>query len=79
VVDEDRDVRSRTGVLDSAQLGGSFPLAVDGGVERVAVQREDDRDEVRPSVRIGRRQPGNARSRQPRIRHLAQILPNGAQ
>src|SRR5213593_2425306 len=60
VVDEDRDVRSDARVLDPPQCPRALRLAVDGRVEGVAVESEHDWDEVRPSVRIDRRQPGDA-------------------
>lgn len=63
VVDEDCHVRARTGVLDPPELRRPFRLAVDGGVDRVAVECEDDRDEVRPPVRVGCRQPSDTRAR----------------
>jgi Luciferase-like monooxygenase len=62
VVDEDGDVGSSARVLDSPQLGRALRLAVDCRIERVALECEDDRDDVRPAVW--------------RVVHFGVILPN---
>src|SRR5262249_44488660 len=61
VVDEDRDLGPGPRVLDPAQRPRALRLAVDRGVERVAVEHEHDRDGRRPPVGIGRREPRHAR------------------
>jgi hypothetical protein len=61
VVDQDRHVRAGARVLDSPQRPRALRLGVDGRVERVAVDGEHDRDEMRLPVRIGCRQPCDAR------------------
>jgi hypothetical protein len=63
MIDEDRDVGPGAGVLDPTQLRRTLRLEVDRGIERVAVEREHDRDEMRPAVGIRRGQPCNARRR----------------
>ena len=63
MVDEDRHVGTNAGVLDSAKHLRPFRLPVDGRVQRVALDREHDRDEVRPPVRIRCREPRNTRRR----------------
>ncbi len=60
VIDEDGDVGTRAGVLDPPQPLRALRLAVHGGVEGVALEGEDDRDQVRPPVGVGRRQPRDA-------------------
>jgi probable F420-dependent oxidoreductase len=76
VVDEDRDLRASTRVLDPPERGRALRLAVDGRVERVAFDREHDRDEVRSPVGIRRRQPGHPCRRYSRVVHFGVILPN---
>ena len=61
-IDEDRDLGPHAGVLDPAERPGAFRLRVDGGVEGVTREREDDRDEMRPAVRVGGREVRDSRS-----------------
>jgi antitoxin SocA-like protein len=63
VVDKDRDVWPGAGVFDAPQLGRALRLAVDRGIERVAVEREHDRNQVRTAVWVRRRQPRDSRRR----------------
>ena len=57
-----RDLRAGAGVLDPTQTLRPLRLAVDGRVEGVAVERERDRDEVRPPVGVDRREPRDPRA-----------------
>src|SRR5262249_20273467 len=76
VVDEDGHVRPCARVLDPAQAPRPLRLLVDRGIERLAVEDEHDRDEMRPSVRVDRREPRHARLRQySRLVHLGVTLP----
>jgi hypothetical protein len=65
VVDQHSDVRSCARVLDPPQRARALRLLVDRAVEGVAGEREYDRDEVRPTVRVDRRQPRDAGVRNP--------------
>src|ERR671934_2350969 len=76
VVDEDRHIRTGAGVLDPAERPRALRLAVDRRVQRLAVEREDDRHEMRPPVGIGGRQPGYTCRRYARVVHFGVILPN---
>jgi probable F420-dependent oxidoreductase len=80
-IDEDGDMRVRSGVLDAAKGARALPLRVDGRVEGLAVEREHDRNEMWPSVGIDggeSRDPrvGHLASQYARIVHLGVILPN---
>jgi hypothetical protein len=70
VIDEDCDVGPGAGVLDALQLRRTLWLAVNRCVKRVAIEREHDRDEVRPAVRIRRRQSGHSRCCQSGVAHF---------
>jgi len=61
VVDEDRHVGTCARVLDPAKRARSLRLLVDRRVERVALDYEHDRDEMRPPVGIRCRQPCDTR------------------
>jgi probable F420-dependent oxidoreductase len=81
VIDEDGDVGVRPDVLDSLERGRPLRLRIDRRVERVLLEREDDRDEMGTAVRADRRQardPGRSHERSLYIRamHLGVILPN---
>jgi hypothetical protein len=61
VVDQHLDVRVRLDVAQALQRARAFGLLVDGGIERVAVEREADRDDVGTSLRVDGGQPGDTR------------------
>ena len=58
VIDEQRDGGVRRDVRQATQRGRPLRLVVDRAVDRVTVEREDDRHDVRPARPVGRRQPG---------------------
>jgi probable F420-dependent oxidoreductase len=81
VVDEHRNVRPLARVLDAAQGARPLRLRVDRAIHGVPREGEDDWYEVRPAVRIDRRQPrdprrGYALSKYLLVVHLGLILPN---
>ena len=63
VVDHDLDARVRRDVRQPTQPPRPLRLLVDGRVERVALEREADRDDVRGPVRSDRGQPCDPLSR----------------
>ena len=76
VVDEQRDQWVLSHVGEPAQAARDLRLdVVDGAVDRVAVHREADRDEVRAPTRIRGRQPRHSRGRKapPRLRRVHHI------
>jgi probable F420-dependent oxidoreductase len=81
VVDEDRDVWPHSCVLDPPERSRALPLRIDGRVQRVSVEHEDDGDDVRTTVRVGRREPSDLCGADtvshyaPGV-HLGLILPN---
>ena len=63
MIDEDGDLGPCAGVFDSPQLGRPLRFAVDRGIERVAIECEHDRDQVRTAIWVRGRQPGDSRRR----------------
>lgn len=80
-VDEHRHVWSAARVLDPLQRPCALRLGVDGGVEGVPDEHEDNRDEVRSPVRVHGRKTSDGRlghtaPQYDQIVHLGVILPN---
>jgi probable F420-dependent oxidoreductase len=81
VIDEDRDVGPPAGVLDPPQRARALRLRVDRRVERVAVEREHDRDEMRTAIVVDRGEASDPRASYTVAQyalgmHLGVILPN---
>jgi hypothetical protein len=55
VVDQHLDVRVRLYVPQALQRAGALRLLVDRAVEGLAVEREADGNDMRPSLRVDRR------------------------
>jgi hypothetical protein len=73
VVDKDGHGRPLAGVRDAAEFARALRLRVDGRVEALAIEDEDNRHEVRAPVRVDRREPGYPRGPHP-LPHCVRLL-----